>query len=169
MAKNQKKPAYLRSESIDTNTGEIVSTYNQVTQDKVAISGHYIKYYPRFYKLHLNHKYEGCLNHIIEELLQYETNELRIKGKPDLKLKHTDFAKILKVSIRTISDMMKYFDQRCYIKKNNGRYYLNPRVSLKGQKVKISTVLLFMDDDTLLRKTLNRKALWDIKIYKKYQ
>ena len=169
MSKKQKKPAYLRGEVVDTNTGEIVTTYNQMTQDKVAISGHYIKFYPRFSDLNLNYKYEGYLNHIIEELLQYETNELRIKGKPYLKLKHTDFAKILEVSKRTISDMMKYFGDRCYIKKNNGIYYLNPRISLKGQKVKISTVLLFIDDDTILRKTIDRKALWEIKIYKNYQ
>ena len=43
--------------------------------------------------------------------------------------------------------MMKYFEDRYYIKKDNGRYFLNPRVSLKGQKVMISTVLLFIDED----------------------
>ena len=169
MAKNQKKPSYLRLESIDPNSGEIVSAYNQMTQDKVSIKGHYIKFFPRLFGENLNYKYEGYLSHIIESLLQYETNELRIKHKPELMLKQLHFAGILNVSERTISDMMKYFEERFYIKKNNGRYYLNPRVSLKGHKVKISTVLLFIDDDTVLRKTINRKALWDIKIYKNYQ
>ena len=48
MAKNQKKPSYLRLESIDPNSGEIVSAYNQMTQDKVSIKGHYIKFFQDF-------------------------------------------------------------------------------------------------------------------------
>ena len=168
MDKNRKKPAYLRLESIDPETGEIVSTYNQMTQDEVAITGHYIKVYQRFFGEDLNYKYEGYLSHIIELLLQYKTNELRIKRKPEIKLKQIHFAGILNVSERTISEMMKYFENRYYIKKINGRYYLNPRISSKGQKVMISTVLLFIDDDMLLRRSLDTKALRDVKLYKKF-
>ena len=168
MSKKQKKTSKKRQILMDFDTGEILSTYNITKNDKIAISGYYIKSFPRFNKEGLNYKYEGYLSHIIELLLQYETNELRFNRRNELKLKHNHFADILNVSTKTITEIMKYFENRYYIKKNNGRYYLNPRISSKGQKVMISTVLLFIDDDMLLRESLNAKALRDVKLYKKF-
>ena len=76
MSKKQKKTSKTRQILMDFDTGEILSTYNITKNDKIAISGYYIKSFPRFNKEGLNYKYEGYLSHIIEQtILPKDTND----------------------------------------------------------------------------------------------
>ena len=167
MAKNRKKSSYLIGEISNPNTGEIISSYNKKIEEKVQIKTNYIKFHPRFIEGNINYKYEGYFNHIIELLLQYETNEIRFKGKPKLNLNYHHFAQMLEVSTKTIGKMMEYFSERQYIKKVDGKYFINPRICLKGKKVYIETVLLFIDDDKSLKQYLDTRSKNDIRIHKK--
>tara|TARA_Y100001970_G_C13974812_1_gene720095 strand:+ start:160 stop:672 length:513 start_codon:yes stop_codon:yes gene_type:complete len=167
MSKYKKKTSYLESLTIDPNTGEILKDYKQLVRDKIPIKSNYIKVFPRFNSSNLNLKYEGFLQQMIEHFLQYETNELRIKNKPSRKVKHNNFYNTIGVTSRSFTCIMKYFRDNHYIIKHNGRYYLNPKVAIKGKSVDIKTVLLFYQNDSELRKLISKRSKHDIDIYNK--